>query len=88
MHAKAAQHGLRVLRFDETHPSCLYLNRGSSIITDPIGAGSRVAQGSYFVRKRALFSPQDLHGFWGGGITVFPIQLLIPRIDNILALYI
>ena len=37
--------------------------------------------------KERSFSPQDLHGFWGGGITVFPIQLLIPKIDNILALY-
>ena len=72
MHAKAAQHGLRVLRFDETHPSCLYLNRGSSIITDPIGAGSRVAQGSYFVRKRALFLLKTFMVFGEGVLQFYP----------------
>ena len=87
MHAKAAQHGLRVLRFDENPPklplsqSRLKYHHGSYWCWVP--GRPRILLRT----KKSSFSPQDLHGFWGGGITVFPIQLLIPKIDNILALY-
>ena len=54
---------------------------------DPLGVGSRVAQGSLLRTKKSSFSPQDINGFCGGGITVIAIQLQMSKIDNILALY-
>ena len=72
MHAKAAQHGLRVFRFDENPPklplsqSRLKYHHGSSWCWVP--GRPRILLRT----KKSSFSPQDLHGLWGGGLQLSP----------------
>ena len=65
---KLPKHDLRVFRFDENPPKLpLSSNevKVSSWILSVLGPGSPKDPTSY--EKERSFSPQDLHGFWGGG---------------------